>query len=40
MRYRHTDLTHFARQLLARSGLDQDKAQAVADILEIYHADA
>ena len=33
MRYRHTDLTHFARQLLTQSGLDQDKAQAVADIL-------
>ena len=33
MRYHFTDLIHFARQLLAQSGLDQDKAEAVADTL-------
>ena len=33
MLYRHTDLIHFAKQLLLNAGLSDDKAQAVADIL-------
>ena len=33
MPYRHQDLTTFAHQLLTQSGLDDDKAHAVADIL-------
>jgi LDH2 family malate/lactate/ureidoglycolate dehydrogenase len=33
MPYRHTDLVHFAHQLLTQSGLNDDKAQAVSDIL-------
>lgn len=33
MPYRPTDLIHFAHRLLTQSGLNDDKAQAVADIL-------
>ncbi len=32
-KYRHTDLIGFARQMLLKSGLDGDKATAVAEIL-------
>ena len=31
--YTYDDLINFARALLVRSGLDEDKARAVADIL-------
>lgn len=33
MRYHHTDLTHFAQNLLSAAGADHGKALAVADIL-------
>ncbi len=33
LRYGYDDLINFARQLLVRSGLDEDKARAIADIL-------
>ncbi len=33
LRYAHTDLLQFARDMLSRAGLEPDKAQAVAEIL-------
>ena len=33
MRYRYTDLISFAHALLTASGLEKEKAQAVAEIL-------